>query len=430
VEASLHPEFVGLQLRQPEEARYRIAAIAPPTAQLEPLESASKIAGVLEWLQKPVQLDAAYRAGLLRQLPAAELEWLRRSRVSLLVPLRSTRVAGVVDGVLALASKRSEEPYSIEDEDLLMAIADSLALVLARDKPATGGRIFEECPECGDCYDEGTGRCARDGAALTLTPLPRVLSGRYRLECRIGRGAMGTVYAAVDTALERRVAAKVLREDLVEGRIAAQRFQSEAQLVAGLAHPNVVTVHDIGMAGGRAFFIMELLEGETLRAELLRAGSLDPARALSVMRGICAAVEAAHQRQMIHRDLKPENIFLCANSVPKVLDFGLAKALERTGGPLLTEAGTVAGTRPYMAPEHLRGDEPSPDWDLWALAVIALEMVTGDLAVTPDGVANLAPAQRQFFARALAPDPLDRPTSAMQLLEQFDRALTCNELQS
>jgi len=241
---------------------------------------------------------------------------------------------------------------------------------------------------------------------------------------------MGTVYAAVDTALERRVAAKVLREDLVEGRIAAQRFQSEAQLVAGLAHPNVVTVHDIGMAGGRAFFIMELLEGETLRAELLRAGSLDPARALSVMRGICAAVEAAHQRQMIHRDLKPENIFLCANSVPKVLDFGLAKALERTGGPLLTEAGTVAGTRPYMAPEHLRGDEPSPDWDLWALAVIALEMVTGDLAVTPDGVARLAPAQRQFFARALAPDPLDRPTSAMQLLEQFDRALTCNELQS
>jgi tRNA A-37 threonylcarbamoyl transferase component Bud32 len=430
VEASLHPEFVALQLRQPNDALCRVAAIAPPTALLDPLASASKIAGVLEWLQKPIQLDAADRAGLLRQLPVEELEWLRGARVALLVPLRSSRVAGVLDGVMVLGPKRSEEPYSAEDEDLLMAIADSLAVVFARDKPATGGRIFEECPECGVCYDEGTDACARDGAALVLTPLPRMLSGRYQLECRIGRGAMGTVYAAVDTALGRRVAVKLLREDLVEGRTAAQRFQSEARLAAGLTHPNVVTVHDIGMAGGRAFFIMELLEGETLRAALLRAGSLEPARALSVMRAICAAVEAAHGHQMIHRDLKPENIFLCASGVPKVLDFGLAKALESPGSALLTEIGTVAGTRPYMAPEHLRGEDASPDWDLWALGVIALEMVTGDLTVTPERLVGLPAAQRQFFTRALAPDPLDRPTSATQLLEQFDRALICNELQS
>src|SRR5439155_13206814 len=152
---------------------------------------------------------------------------------------------------------------------------------------------FEECPLCGTCYDFGVARCPRDGAALTLASQPRLLGHRYRVERRVGRGGMGTVYAATDTALERQVAAKLLRDDLVDPH-AAERFQSEARLGASLAHPNVVTVHDIGVtSSGRVFFIMELLEGVTLREELRRAQRLPPARVLHILHGVCSAVDAA-----------------------------------------------------------------------------------------------------------------------------------------
>jgi serine/threonine-protein kinase len=153
---------------------------------------------------------------------------------------------------------------------------------------------------------------------------------------------------------------------------------------------------------------------------------------LHIMRGVCAAVDTAHAQQLIHRDLKPENIFLCRSEIPKVMDFGLAKALEVSS--MLTEPGLVAGTPQYMAPEHVRGGEASPDWDLWALAVMAFEMIVGELPFDslPSRelrVNDLPAAQQALFSRALAPDPLDRPTSAREFLDDLDRVLTCNELQ-
>jgi eukaryotic-like serine/threonine-protein kinase len=349
------------------------------------------------------------------------------------------------EALFALGPKRSEEPYSAEDEDLLMAIGASVAGLLTRDRPRPQAEAkFEECPECGACYDAGTRRCSQDGTELTTTPLQRLLAGRYRLDRRIGRGGMGTVYAAYDIALERKVAAKLLREDLVDGPSAAARFQSEARLAAALAHPNVVIVYDIGVTpSGRAFFVMELLEGITLREELQRNGRMQPARGLHLLSGICAAVAAAHERQLIHRDLKPDNIILShqhSREVPKVLDFGLAKALEASGGGTQTKAGLVAGTPQYMAPEHLRGGEPSPDWDLWALSVIAFEMMTG----APPTVSGFGSVQliralpvevRQFFERAFSINPIDRPTSADEFLKELERVLphtpdTHHELQS
>lgn len=470
IDAALHPEFVALLLRRLPELVYRAVATAPATANLEPVSSETRVVGLLQVLQKPIQIPSDDRAWLPRQLPHEEAVSLRRARVELLVPVglerNTTNTSGLsevegpalsqVEGLFALGPKRSEEPYSVEDEDLLMAIGHSLALLIAREPARPRGReAFEDCPQCGTCYEFGTGRCARDGAALTVTPVSRLLAGRYRLERRIGRGGMGTVYAALDTALQRYVAAKLLRDDLVSGARAAERFQSEARLAAALTHPNVVTVHDIGVtASGRAFFVMELLEGVTLREELQRVGRLSPARVLHIMRGVSAAVDAAHQRRMIHRDLKPENIFLChiqggaltgsssdSADIAKVLDFGLAKALDRSGGVALTEVGLVAGTPQYMAPEHLRGDEPSPDWDLWALAVMAFEMITGvlpfaelpgvpnaaaalrALAVAPPRVDSLPAALRPFFSRALAPDPIDRPTSAQELFDELHHVL-------
>ena len=439
LESALHPEFTALFRRRAGESFYHPVATFPTNVALEALPSASKTVGLLALLQRPLQVSATDQMGLLRQLPREEIDWLQRLAVELLVPVG---VGGdATEALFILGPKKSEEPYSTTDEDLLMAIGDSVALVLSREAPVPRGPdAFEECPECGVCFDVRTARCPNDGGTLTPTRLPRLLGGRYRLDRRVGRGGMGTVYAALDTALDRMVAVKVLREDFVAGQHAAERFQSEARLAAALGHPNVVTVHDIGVtSSGRAFFIMELLEGVTLRDELNRPGQMAAPRVLQIMRGVCAAVEAAHMREVIHRDLKPENIFLCegaAAAVPKVLDFGLAKALEISSGNGLTEAGLVIGTPGYMAPERLRGERASADWDLWALAVMAFEMITGAL---PSPAARGMPpyvdllpsaALRQCFARALAADPLDRPTSAQEFLNELDRALSPNELPS
>jgi hypothetical protein len=437
IEAALHAEFVALLVRRPEERAYRAVAVAPATTDLAALSSESKTVGVLQWLQKPIQFPAGGRTWLLRQLPPEEVGLLRRLNIELLVPIRLG--IGVKEALFALGPKRSEEPYSAEDTDLLMAIGDSLALLLARESASPSERdTFDECPTCGTCYDSGAGRCSRDDTTLAVTALPRLLGGRYRLDQRIGCGGMGTVYSALDTALERQVAVKLLREDMV-GPGEAERFQSEARLGAAVAHPNVVTVHGIGVtSSGRAFFIMELLEGVTLRQEMRRTGRLAPARVVHILRGVCGALEAAHQRQMIHRDLKPENVFLCrSNSVEiaKVLDFGLAKALQVSSGVVLTAPGWVAGTPQYMAPEHLSGDDPSPDWDLWALAVMAFEMITGALpfAGTPGTLRNvedLPSGLRHLFARALSTNPVDRPTSAREFADELSRELMCDELPS
>src|SRR6185295_17468058 len=111
----------------------------------------------------------------------------------------------------------------------------------------------EECPRCGSCYESGTGRCPTDDASLVAVAVPRLLGGRYELERRLGRGGMGTVYAAFDSSLDRRVAAKIIRADLIGLAGAIERFQREARVAAAFAHPNVVTVHDFGVAGAQGF---------------------------------------------------------------------------------------------------------------------------------------------------------------------------------
>ena len=274
---------------------------------------------------------------------------------------------------------------------------------------------------------------------------PRLLAGRYRLERRLGRGGMGTVYVALDTSLDRRVAAKLVREDLVGLPGAAERFQREARAAAAFSHPNVVTVHDFGVAGAHAFLVMELLEGRTLRETLRAEKRIECERALAIVGDVASASEAAHRRRLVHRDLKPENIFIqgawgstiCA----KVLDFGIAKFLAPHEGESLAAhatGGLLLGTPLYMAPEQLRGEDPDPSWDLWALAVIAFEMLSGShpFASGTDAFGagmrasaadarfeNLPSGCRPFFARALAIDRTARPASAAMFLAEFERSL-------
>jgi eukaryotic-like serine/threonine-protein kinase len=311
-----------------------------------------------------------------------------------------------------------------------MAIAHSL-VALPAGAPAEERRsTFGECPRCGTCEDSRR-HCPRDGTALVAHPFSRVLAGRYRLEQRIGRGGMGTVYDTYDTALDRRVAAKLLREDLVDTiGGAGERFTAEARIAAALIHPNVATIHDIGVTScGRAFFIMELLHGVTLREELRRLGRLPADRARVLLAGVCAAVDAAHRRNILHRDLKPENIFICrggAGETVKVLDFGLAKPLDTIAGGAIARSGLVAGTPCYMSPEHLGGDAPSPDWDLWAIAAVAFEMIEGRPPAPGLGgraTEGLPLSLRPLFVRALSPNPVERPESAQEFLEAFDAAV-------
>ena len=427
IEAAFHPEVVARFARDPDDGRFLVATQVPASVKLTSLQPDSKLVSLLQWLRRPAQVSGVEQSGFLRQLPLADVEWLRSSSAELLLPVL---IGNDIDSFFMLGPKRSQEPYTAEDEDLLMAVAESLGFASTRAPTASRpGSAFQDCPECGTCYDWGTERCPQDGAVLSATTVPRLLVDRYRLDRRVGQGGMGTVYAAFDTALSRDVAAKLIREELVGGPGAAERFQSEARLAAALSHPNVVTVHDIGVTpGGRPFFIMELLKGCTLRDELERTRRLPAARVRHLLRGVCLAIESAHQREMIHRDVKPENVFLCLGDVPKILDFGLAKALETGLSATLTDPGHIIGTLPYMAPERLRGEAVSPDWDLWALAVMGVEMLTGtrpfgDRPEVSPRLSDLPPDLTPFFRRALSPNPLERPTSALEFVDELDALL-------
>jgi tRNA A-37 threonylcarbamoyl transferase component Bud32 len=451
IESSLHPEFAALLIRGPEETAYHTLASAPAGFPAPPMQADSKLAGLLRLLGKPLQIAASDSGWLTQQLPHAETEFLRQTRIDLLVPVSLSAFGR--EALLVLGQKKSEEPYGSEDLELLVAIGNGLALLLERPSTVTSssGAGLEECPRCGSCYDSGIGRCGEDGSKLAISAVPRVLTGRYRLDRRLGRGGMGTVYSALDTSLERQVALKLIRDELVSSSEAAERFRREAKAAAAITHPNLVTLYDFAVdSGNRAFLVMELLSGMTLRQDLRQQGRVTAAAALEIVRGLCAALTVAHQRGLIHRDLKPENIFLTQDGsrrVPKILDFGLAKFVDATdvsvqATALETGAGVLVGTPRYMSPEQLTGKPVARSWDLWALAVILYEMIGGACPFgNPEMVAALhmailsghcapiqthvreAPARwQEFFTHNLTVEAGRRPASAVDFLSECERA--------
>ena len=209
--------------------------------------------------------------------------------------------------------------------------------------------------------------------------------GAYEVVGSLGAGGMGEVYRARDTRLAREVAIKILPAGVSERPDALARFEREAKAVAALSHPNILAIHDFGIADGRAFAVMELLEGESLR-DALAAGTLPTRRVIDYATQIAHGLAAAHDKGIVHRDLKPENVFVTRDNRSKILDFGLARqdatvsAAAGTIAPTVTsptEAGTVLGTVGYMAPEQIRGG--TVDWraDLFAFGAVLYEMATG-----------------------------------------------------
>ena len=227
---------------------------------------------------------------------------------------------------------------------------------------------------------------------MPLNPGTRI--GAYEITAPIGAGGMGEVYRATDTNLKRSVAIKVLPESVATDRDRLARFQREAEVLASLNHPNIAQVYGFERSTGVTALVMELVEGPTL-ADRIAQGLIPVHEALPIAKQIAEALEAAHEQGIIHRDLKPANVKVRPDGTVKVLDFGLAKALEPTTGTgmdatafptinspaMLSGIGMLLGTSAYMSPEQARGQQAGPQSDVWAFGVLLYEMLDGTTGV-------------------------------------------------
>jgi hypothetical protein len=250
-----------------------------------------------------------------------------------------------------------------------------------------------------------------------------VIGGRYRIEALLGRGGMGVVYGAIHELTQRRVALKLVDSEGADQPALHDRFLSEARTAAAVRHPNVVDVLDMGMHAGSPYLVMELLEGYSLDALLDQKQTLSIAQILTWMFPIIGALASLHEAGIVHRDVKPSNIFLSQSArgrptiVPKLLDFGLARALSDAR---LTRSGVVLGTPLYMAPEHAAGAHAGPQADVWSMGVVLFECVTGVLPFTSTDRSALA---AQILAGHVRPVRQVRSDVPPALASVIDHAL-------
>src|SRR5262245_47028365 len=227
---------------------------------------------------------------------------------------------------------------------------------------------------------------------------PGTRLGVYEITAQIGEGGMGQVFRAHDTRLNRDVALKILPDAVASDPDRLARFTREAQTLASLNHPHIAQIYGLEESGGARALIMELVEGEDLSQRIAR-GAIPLADTLPVARQIAEALEAAHEQGIVHRDLKPANVKVRPDGTVKVLDFGLAKALDPTSAasayvtqsptittPAMTQAGMILGTAAYMSPEQAKGRTADKRSDIWAFGCVLYEMLTGQRAFAGEDV--------------------------------------------
>jgi hypothetical protein len=261
--------------------------------------------------------------------------------------------------------------------------------------------------------------------------------GAYRIVEPLGRGGMGSVYKAYEASLERHVALKVLPGAFLHDEGFADRFRREARVIARLEHPNIVPIFSFGIERGVPWMAMRMISGGTL-AGLLRRQRLDGARVAAILRGVAEALDYAHTKGVVHRDVKPQNVLLDEAQHVYLADFGIAHMLEGAGG--LTQTGTISGTPQYMAPEQAVARAVDHRADIYALGIMAYEMLTGRVPFSADTpVAVLIkhvqeplplPAEGEFPAplvqpllKATAKDPADRWPSALAFVDALEAGL-------
>ncbi|HXU02776.1 MAG TPA: protein kinase [Polyangia bacterium] len=279
-----------------------------------------------------------------------------------------------------------------------------------------------------------------DGDAQTAAADPLVgrtiAGGRYTVTAVLGRGGMGVVYAAIQHPVNRKVALKLIHRELAGERHIIDRFMQEMNLTAAIEHPHTVRLYDVGDLDGQPFITTEFLEGRTLRDELARVGRMPPTRAVAIGLQIARALRGAQAHGVVHRDLKPENIMLLdrygERDYVKVLDFGIARSLHRTGADFRTGTGAILGTPQYMSPEQCEGKPVDGRSDLYTLGLIIYELCAGALPFpatpsipamllahvtqTPPDLATRAPEVPPALARLvmslLSKSPDERPADA------------------
>ncbi len=257
-----------------------------------------------------------------------------------------------------------------------------------------------------------------------------LVADRYRLEEIIATGGMGQVWRATDETLERPVAVKVLRPDTASEEGFLERFRAEAKHSAGLQHPNIATVHDFGEGAHSAYLVMELIDGLPLSEVIKERAPLPAEEVTEILYQAALALNAAHEAGVVHRDVKPANIVVDEHGYARLTDFGISRAIA---GAQLTQTGEVLGTPHYLAPEQAQGQPAGPASDLYALAVVGYELITGNRPFAGDSMITTALAHvsqpapplpddvpeplRTTVMAGLAKDPAQRPASGEAMAE-------------
>lgn len=445
IDTALHPENIAVLASDAQTASNPTGGLAPVSAlriEAVPLPADSSVITLLRWSDKPLEVFLDDEQSPVARVPPADRMWLAGMNAALLVPI----FAGGSEprpfvGVIALGKKRSEEPYTPEDRELLRGIAVQMgvALDLSRLRRQVGTLVpAGSTPTFTPTVIHG------GGTGSSAMRVGVVVDGKYRVDAVIGQGGMGAVFRAWDLRLERAVAIKVVRADLLADPDSRARFRRESQIVARLQHPSIVTVFDYGtLPDGAAYLVMEFVPGEDLRHLMKREGRLTPARTSALLHGIAGGVESAHKSGIFHRDLKPENILLPESGTgPKVLDFGVAKLADKsmaTDGGTLTVGGSIVGTPAYMSPEQLRGEAVDGRADVFSLGVMTYEML---MARLPYGAGSfidigmkqaagekqvdtgdIPPALAEVIRRAIAYERDKRPSSPVAFANDLNTAV-------
>lgn len=436
ITAALHASPVTVLLLDEQAVAFRAMAGDGPS-----LARTAVLAELLQSTRREIHVDE--RSPLARLLPEADQDWLADTGARLVAPLIGA--SGTLLGVVTVPSPVSGLACTDAHAALVAAMCGQAALQLENrwlrrigtvPHDAAPGVSWQDepaawCPRCGDVHGPEVRRCAC-GGATSPADLPLFVNGKFRLHRRLGAGSTGVVYLATDLALGRRVALKTLqplRRDF------AERLRREARAMAAVRHRHLATIFGVEEWRDVPLLVVEYLEGGTL-ADLLARGPIPTADVLQMGIALADVLDRLHRAGLLHRDIKPSNIGFTAEGEPRLLDFGLAAALDATlaahdPGSAVPAMHPVLGTPLYLSPEALAGAPPAASFDLWSLHVVIYEAIAGRHPLGGQPVPDVMWATRHtplpdvrdlrpecpatvaaYLAEALALDPAGRPDSA------------------
>ena len=462
VDRALHLEACFLLVEEPHTAHY-----VDPLDRKRKLDAFSPLALLVGESDEPLETELEEPAAAASRLPEADRRWLTENRVRLIAPIPARD--GTLLGAVALGAKKSGLPFLKEDKRLLRDIAPAAAIGLKRRDPPViverqpAGENARECPACGRVFLSHTVFCSEDSRRLEPAHVPYVLPPhKFRFDRRIGVGGMGVVYRGCDLSLGRAVAIKTVRRVSPDD---ARRLRAEAHAAAKVVHPHLAGIYGVDTWQETPMLILELLEGGTL-GQRIEQGGLAPVETVELGIAMAGALAEIHDAGILHRDVKPNNIGFTRDSVPKLMDFGIARTTLDTrtddtsasdssaewlevpeevstvigGRPdgLATHSRQLVGTLSYLSPEALQGEPPSPSFDLWALCVVLYEcligrklfrgenanqvmakILLGRVPELTDALPDAPEPLARFFRAALHRDINRRPASAAALRERL-----------